>query len=61
MSDLTDSALVQVTTFERLSKATTIDLIALCQKYEKALVRISEQPEPLPRKIAIEALGLTDG
>lgn len=56
MSELTDRALVQLCTFERISKESAIELITQCQKYERALVRISEQPEPCPKQIAIEAL-----
>lgn len=56
MSKLTDTALMQVCTFERMSKETAIDLIALAQKYEKALQRIADQPEPLPKQIALRAL-----
>ena len=58
MSELTDTALMQVTTFERMSKVTSIDIIALCQRYEAALQRIADQPEPLTKKIAEQALGI---
>lgn len=56
MSNIIDQSLMQLCTFERISKKASVDLIALCQKYEKALQRIADQPEPLPKKIAEQAL-----
>ena len=56
MSKLIDQALVQFITTGRLGEQTAMQIVDLCQRYEEALKHIAKQPEPLPKKIALEAL-----